>query len=813
MRESPWTKHLRKLIEPAGAASGRRRGQRCFIPVVEKFEPRLTPAAPSVVSINRVGAAISNAKTLDFAVTFSKPVVGVDAADFQVVTTGSVASTSLQVTGSAASYTVTIDGIAGSGTLGLNLVDDNSIHDADGTLLYSGDKAAALKFFASTQTDLAAGIALADFNADGKLDVAMGDGFSTSGGIILGNGDGTFRPLSIVKSVPNSFAVADFNLDSKPDLVGVSFSNQSGNGGVLLGNGNGTFQNTRPFVVDPQSGPIAAADLNGDGKPDVVTGSTLGRMSVLLGNGDGTFQPRLTYATMRATTARIADVNNDQKPDIIIANQRDDLVGVYLGNGNGTFQAPRSVSIGFVQDIALADVNGDGALDLLATNAYNAVYRSFGSGDGSFQTPTLFQSLNNPGPVAAADFNGDGIMDIVAGKGQLPTASSAGILFGREGGDYAPEVTFAAGFPLGAIAVADINNDTRPDLIGLNPFNGRNVVFLVNGKGDSTGQTFTIDQLGPVATITAFPPANTLRQTATFAFAATDPIAGAVASGIDHLEYQIDGGAFIAAPGSASFAGLSGGSHTLAVRGVDKAGNAGPVASYSWLVDVVSSPSIESIVRVNPTTAPVNADAVSYTVTFNAVVTGVDPNDFTAVTSGPVTAGAISVAGSGDAYTVTIPIVSGDGAVQLRVNDDDSIVSAVNSLPLGGTGANGGAIGPSYSIDRTGPVTTINSQPALVVDKRSVSFAFTAVDPTVGGVTSGVHHFEYGLDGGAFTTATSPLNLTNLAFAPHTLQIRAVDTLGNIGAPAVYSWTIVAPPGVQSIRRTTPSVEYAFATK
>jgi hypothetical protein len=87
-------------------------------------------APPRVVSINPVGAAQTTGGSLQFQVTFSEPVVGVDASDFQVTTSGSVSFTgAVSVSGSGASYTVTVDGASGAGTLGLNLTDDDSIHD------------------------------------------------------------------------------------------------------------------------------------------------------------------------------------------------------------------------------------------------------------------------------------------------------------------------------------------------------------------------------------------------------------------------------------------------------------------------------------------------------------------------------------------------------------------------------------------------------------------------------------------------------------------------------------------------------------
>jgi hypothetical protein len=151
-----------------------------------------------------------------------------------------------------------------------------------------------------------------------------------------------------------SVAVADVNGDGIPDIV---VANHSGNTvGVLLGNGDGTFQ--PPMTYDsggPNPTGISIADLNGDGKPDLVVGlnAGIGAVAVLLGNGDGTFQPAVTYGlgywAAFGFDVAVADVNHDGKPDLIVAASCLDVggcVGVLLGNGDGTFQPARTYDSG-----------------------------------------------------------------------------------------------------------------------------------------------------------------------------------------------------------------------------------------------------------------------------------------------------------------------------------------------------------------------------------------------------------------------------------------------------------------------------------
>ena len=150
--------------------------------------------------------------------------------------------------------------------------------------------------------------------------------------------------------------------------------------GVLLNNGDGTFQAAVPydsggyFAVS-----IAVADLNADGEPDIIVAnctdfnncSNTGSVDVLLGNGDGTFQKATPYsAGYQALGVTVADVNGDGKPDLLIADcsdascvedSSDSSVGVMLGNGDGSFQPIVYYASGgyFSRSVAVADVNGD----------------------------------------------------------------------------------------------------------------------------------------------------------------------------------------------------------------------------------------------------------------------------------------------------------------------------------------------------------------------------------------------------------------------------------------------------------------------
>jgi hypothetical protein len=283
-------------------------------------------------------------------------------------------------------------------------------------------------------------VAVADVNRDGKPDILVANNCANSDcgsgtvngniGVLLGNGDGSFQPAAAYDSggyTTTSVAVADVNGDDKPDLLVANLcasgSSNCPNGAVvvLLGNGDGTFQS----AVSYDSGgwysySVAVADVNGDGKPDLLVANEFvsgnyysGALGVLLGNGDGTFQSAVSYDSggVAAVSVAAADVNGDGKPDLLVANCGTSggsscatgTVGVLLGNGDGTFQSVASYASGgfYANSVAVADVNGDGRPDLQVANR--------GSGtDGSVgvlisvsltSTTTALVSTANPSAV------------------------------------------------------------------------------------------------------------------------------------------------------------------------------------------------------------------------------------------------------------------------------------------------------------------------------------------------------------------------------------------------------------------------------
>jgi hypothetical protein len=284
-------------------------------------------------------------------------------------------------------------------------------------------------------------IALGDFNGDGKLDLACADVLGGTLTIFLGNGDGTFHVGNTfsVGTLPLALAVADVNGDHKLDLVVTSAGAQPQSAGqvaIYLGNGDGTFQLGQSIPVGALPSAVAAGDLNGDGKVDVVlTSAATGTVNVLLGNG--TFQAPVSLAVGTGPIAvKLVDLNADGKLDLVTVNSKSSTLSVLLGNGDGTFQLAVNYPVSEDPEaLAVADLNGDGKLDLVVTSNYDqptgSVSVLLGNGNGTFQAPVNYDVGPGPVPVIVADLNGDGTPDLIVGNtghSQAPGASLSVLL-------------------------------------------------------------------------------------------------------------------------------------------------------------------------------------------------------------------------------------------------------------------------------------------------------------------------------------------------------------------------------------------------
>jgi hypothetical protein len=385
--------------------------------------------------------------------------------------------------------------VAGTTSIGFSAIGNVEV------LLGNGDGTFnQLNKFVNAWDPAASCVLAADFNHDGKIDLALVNDWGDDVSILLGNGDGTFATATdwTVDNFPYFAGVGDFNHDGNLDLVVSNFEINSVS--VLLGTGNGTFKAAPAASVGPDASFLAAADFNGDGKPDLaVVNTNSGSLGILLSNGDGTFQPAVNYNAQDFPTAlAVGDLNGDHIQDVAVLNTCSNsincsfgTISIFLGNGDGTFRTLTAVSTGGVAgpiSIASADFNGDGNADLLVgqtlANGLVGISLLLSKGDGTFQKPvTIFQNFFAGGNLALGDFNHDGKADFAT------TSSSSVVVFlGNGDGTFHSVSSPVKNVPF-YLAAADVNNDGNLDLIGSRLASPGVIVMLGNGDG-----TFQADQ-------------------------------------------------------------------------------------------------------------------------------------------------------------------------------------------------------------------------------------------------------------------------------------------------------------------------------
>jgi len=325
-----------------------------------------------------------------------------------------------------------------------------------------------------------AGADSADFNGDGKPDVAVAQfnqdmqGITGFVSVLSANGDGTFQSATTTQT-PNigiiQLLASDNNGDGRSDVV---MNDVSGNGGieVLQGNGDGTFAAAVPSFtgltgLNVQA--IASGDFNGDHKQDVAliaidSSNAFSPLYAMISNGDGTFQPHLIYnVPFIAFDVTTADFNHDGSLDIAVAATVSNSILIFLGRGDGTFQSPTiyNTGVSFTNNVDAADFNGDGKLDLAVGTDQGILFYS-GNGDGTFQPPTLSPTPFSVVRGSVGTFSSTGNHDLaVIGNGN----QSVNILPGNPDGSFRAPIPIEAPFFFRGFTFGSFNSDTTSDLI------------------------------------------------------------------------------------------------------------------------------------------------------------------------------------------------------------------------------------------------------------------------------------------------------------------------------------------------------------
>ncbi|GEM30269.1 hypothetical protein NN3_12760 [Nocardia neocaledoniensis NBRC 108232] len=391
---------------------------------------------------------------------------------------------------------------------------------------------AALAFTAPMQLDTVAGVpwnvTVADIDQDGHADIVTADALQAGwGGVsVLRNQGGAAAFDRPVQAATGPFttaaAVADLNADSRPDIVAAN-SGDLAEGGVSVvvnhtadRSGHVEFGQPQKFAAGLSPGQLAIADVDGDAKPDLVVGNllnvVLGAVDVLInttepGSDRITFGPPHPFAAgFVAEGLAVADLDQDGRTDIVVGETGSSTVSVLMNRTPGPgatplFETVRMLSI-LPNGVGPVDVNNDGRLDLLTSVAPGTPlagvlvsiddattgppeFRPIGPGTGSAGTGFVPESL------ATADFDDDGRIDVVTAAAVSIEGLPGGLAVARNlTAPHAPDARFApplllpAGTGTNAVAVGDLDNDDRPDLVTANSgsLNGHHAVSVLRNR-------------------------------------------------------------------------------------------------------------------------------------------------------------------------------------------------------------------------------------------------------------------------------------------------------------------------------------------
>jgi hypothetical protein len=326
-----------------------------------------------------------------------------------------------------------------------------------------------------------------------------------SGGAFSSAGNGTFAPAGSpgVGTNPHSVAAADVNGDGKVDLISANLGNNTLT--VLTNNGIGGFVVSASPGVGSSPRSVVAADMNGDGKVDLISANAgANTLTVLTNSGTGGFLLAASPTVGNAPYAVVAaDVNGDGRMDLASANAGANTLTVLMNNGSGGFVAAASPGTGSSPLAVVAeDVNGDGRVDLIAANGNAAALTVLtNNGGGSFVLASSPAVDCVSASLTAADVNGDGKVDLIHGNGYA--CASLSILTNNGAGVFSTSSAPSLGSYPYAVRAADVNGDGKVDLITVADTPNRLTVLTNNGSGGFALSAYLAVGAGPRSLVAA----------------------------------------------------------------------------------------------------------------------------------------------------------------------------------------------------------------------------------------------------------------------------------------------------------------------
>ena len=316
---------------------------------------------------------------------------------------------------------------------------------------------------------------------------------------LLGCSGSHESPHSVSSYLVNGISVADIDANGIPDILGlvsmdVDGAPAQGYVSTRLQGPAGAFAMPVRFGVGAGPANLVLADVNGDGRPDLVVANAWERtVSVRL--ADATRPGYFLAATVLATPGRtpldvaVGDLNGDGRMDVVVAASGAPSVLVFTQTSTGTFNTPVSYAVGGdPQAVTVADLDGNGRADLAVATTANAVSVLLQTGAGVFASAVDYATGVQPIAIKAADLNGDGKLDLLTanyGAAISPGTQGLSVLLQGTAGTFAAPMHYATDYRATALAVGDLNADGRPDVVvaceGLPGYSGAVSVFLQGG--------------------------------------------------------------------------------------------------------------------------------------------------------------------------------------------------------------------------------------------------------------------------------------------------------------------------------------------
>ena len=336
-------------------------------------------------------------------------------------------------------------------------------------------------------------VATGDMNGDGISDIVTLQPDTSQVAIVMVDAQGDFslappQSFSDIHAM-TSVVIADVNGDGVQDVIISDGDSADGGVRVLLNDGHGNLSADVSYAsaVGSGAGPVSvtAADLNGDGFPDLITANgTAGTVSVLLNQGDGSFAAPVSFAAGTDPVAvAVADLNGDGFPDLVVADFESNSVQVLLSDGRGGFAAPLAHSVGAAPvAVTLSDVDGDGKVDAAVVDRDdNTAGILLGLGDGSFAAASFIGTGAQPGWLTAQDLNGDGRPDLVTAN---YSDGSISVFTNTGGGFVSSQTVFPA---YGSYDTVVMRIGGKPQLVSTNVPAGTVVVTPASAPAQGSG--------------------------------------------------------------------------------------------------------------------------------------------------------------------------------------------------------------------------------------------------------------------------------------------------------------------------------------